>query len=224
MTFKLKPLSLGYSDLNVEHIDGMRLYESHDKPGVKYPSITTVLSILSADSIAEWKARVGAEEAARIGKAAAWRGTKVHEAVEMHLQNIKPTIDSPLIQAGYNSLKAELDAHVDEVYAVEKPLYSHHLEIGMRCDAILRWDGVRTSFDAKTSSKQKKREWIEGYFMQTCANAIAFEERTGIPIPQLAVVIACDDSPKAQVFIEKRDDWVKPLLETRAKYKEMYGR
>jgi len=224
MTFIQKPAELGYGDLNVEHTDNMRLYEAHDKPGVKYPSITTVLSILSADSIAEWKARVGEEEAARVGKAAAWRGTQVHEAVEMYLQNITPTINSPLIQAGYASLKAELDEHVTEVFAVEKALYSHHLELGMRCDSILRWDGIRTSFDAKTSGKQKKKEWIDSYFMQTCANAIAFEERTGLAVPQLAVVIACDDSPKAQVFIEKRDNWVKPLLETRAKYKEMYGR
>jgi hypothetical protein len=50
--------------------------------------------------------------------------------------------------------------------------------------------------------------------MQTAAYAIMYEERTGIPVPWLVVLIAVEgDEP--QVFIEKRDNWTKELLRTR---------
>ena len=43
--------------------------------GNAYPSITTVLSILSKEAIKAWRARVGAEEANKISRQAAGRGT-----------------------------------------------------------------------------------------------------------------------------------------------------
>jgi hypothetical protein len=57
--------------------------------------------------------------------------------------------------------------------------------------------------------------------MQTAAYAIMYEERTGIPVPWLVILIAVeDDAP--QVFIERRDDWVKKLLRTRDYYENGY--
>jgi hypothetical protein len=37
-----------------------------------------------------------------------------------------------------------------------------------------------------------------------------FEELTGIPIPQIVIIIAIDNDPQVdlQVFVEKRDDWI----------------
>jgi hypothetical protein len=40
-----------------------------------------------------------------------------------------------------------------------------------------------------------------------------YEERTGIGIPQIVVIMAIDDSDTPQLFIEKRDDWFVPLTE-----------
>jgi hypothetical protein len=34
-----------------------------------------------------------------------------------------------------------------------------------------------------------------------------FEERTGMKMPQIAVLITVDDSPSAQVFVERAKDW-----------------
>ena len=53
--------------------------------------------------------------------------------------------------------------------------------------------------------------------MQESTYAIMFEERTGIPITQLVTLIAVDDE-QPQVFIEHRDNWTKPLIETIEKY------
>ena len=65
--------------------DGSRVYVTDD--GNKYPSITTVLSELSREGIAKWRAKVGAETANKISRAATTRGTKLHSLVEDHLQN-----------------------------------------------------------------------------------------------------------------------------------------
>jgi hypothetical protein len=55
--------------------------------------------------------------------------------------------------------------------------------------------------------------------MQETFYAIAWEERTGIPITQLVTIISVDnDDP--QVFIEHRDNWDKELIKTIGEYKE----
>ena len=56
--------------------------------GNAYPSITTVLSILSKDSIMRWRKRVGEEEANKISHQAATRGTSVHKLAEDYLDNV----------------------------------------------------------------------------------------------------------------------------------------
>jgi hypothetical protein len=53
--------------------------------------------------------------------------------------------------------------------------------------------------------------------MQCAAYAIMWEERTGMPITQLVVLIAVDDN-EPQVFIEHRDNWVQPLLDVIEQY------
>jgi hypothetical protein len=53
--------------------------------------------------------------------------------------------------------------------------------------------------------------------MQCTAYAIMWEERTGIPITKLVVMVAVDDH-EPQVFIEHRDNWDKQLIETIGEY------
>ena len=67
--------------------------------------------------------------------------------------------------------------------------------------------------------KPKRKDWIKNYFMQESAYAIMWEERTGQPIVQLVTIISVDNAPP-QVFIEHRDNWVRPLRETIEKYNE----
>ena len=62
---------LKYDDLLVENATTGRTYLT--PTGSRYPSITTVLGILSEDSIREWRNRVGAEEANRISRKASTR-------------------------------------------------------------------------------------------------------------------------------------------------------
>ena len=79
MKFDYQPVDLGYEDLSANTTKKGRTYTAPD--GAKYPSITTVLSILSEDAIRAWRKRVGEEEANRIGFRASNRGTAVHSIV-----------------------------------------------------------------------------------------------------------------------------------------------
>ena len=73
--FKHEKIDLGYGDLVAESTKMGRLYST---PDGSFPSVTTVLSILTEDAIAAWRARVGEEEANKISHKASSRGTKVH--------------------------------------------------------------------------------------------------------------------------------------------------
>ena len=203
-------------ELSTETIDGKRYYVT---PSGKLPSITTVLSILSRDSIKAWRARVGEKEANKISTKAARRGTNVHSMCEDYINN---DLDAkkylPNDRETFNSLKPILDEHLDNVYAQEVPLWSEYLGIAGRVDCIAEWDGRIAVIDFKTSRKLKKKEYISSYFQQCSAYAVMWEERTGIPINKIVVVIAVDGE-EPQVFEEKRDNYIYECVETIARYK-----
>ena len=63
MMFDLSETYSGH-DMPTTTVDGKRHYTTPN--GDRYPSVTTVLSSMSAEGIAAWRARVGTEEANRI--------------------------------------------------------------------------------------------------------------------------------------------------------------
>ena len=190
--------------------------------GVDLPSITTVLSILSRDSIAKWRKRVGEKEANRISGKASGRGTRVHEITEKYIDNDPNYKEgyTPDIIHSFNVMKPILDGFIGKVYAQEAPLYSNHLGVAGRVDCVAEFDGVLSIIDFKTSMKPKKREWVKNYFMQEAAYAIMWEERTGQPITQLVTIISVDGKDQPQIYVEHRDNWINTLRDTIKKYNE----
>lgn len=61
MTFNHLPASL--SELKRKNLDGRRVYET---PAGKFPSVTSITSLSSRDSIMQWRKRVGEKEANKI--------------------------------------------------------------------------------------------------------------------------------------------------------------
>jgi len=201
---------------------------TYDTPsGNKYPSITTVLGVKGKDALHEWRARVGEEEANRISRIAANRGTRVHTMAEDYVNNLDPIKkgDMPHMIKNFQQLKKVLDERVGLVYAQEAALYSNHLKIAGRVDCVAMFDGVLSIIDYKTSSKPKRKDWISNYFIQEAFYAIAWEELTAMPIVNLVTIIAVDDEKEAQVFVEHRDNWAPELLELRAEYsrRKLFG-
>ena len=80
--FEHEKIDVGYNDLDADTTDTGRTYTAPD--GSSYPSITTVLGVLSEDAIRAWRERVGEDEANKISGRASNRGTRVHSIVERY--------------------------------------------------------------------------------------------------------------------------------------------
>lgn len=192
--------------------------------GNTYPSITTVLSILSKDKIKEWRDKIGEEEANKISTQAGVRGTAVHQLAEDYINNEKDWNKGamPSNLFAFNQIKPILDKRLNNVWYQEEFLYSDKLECAGQVDCIAEFDGELSIIDFKTSRKPKKEEWITNYFIQTAFYAAAFYERTGIAIKQGVIVITVDgDDP--QVFKIKTFDYLRHFKAVRDKYKELNG-
>ena len=216
---------LGYEDLKAQTDENGRKY-LHPLGKRSYPSITTVLSVLSEDGIKAWRKRVGDEEADKISYRASQRGTAVHELVEKYLDNDPNYMVGyfPNIIDNFQSIRGVLDGRIGKIYGQELALYSDHLRLAGRVDCVAEFDGKISIIDFKTSRKAKQRKYIGNYFAQEAGYAIMWEERTGMPITQLVTIVAVDDmfgaGPGNQVYIEKRDDHVKTLKQAIAIYEE----
>jgi CRISPR/Cas system-associated exonuclease Cas4 (RecB family) len=192
-------VDLGYQDLEAETLKSGRTYVTPE--GKKYPSITTALGYRDRWKWAKWRKSIGEEEAKRITRHATTRGTAVHNIAKM-----------PHVQYSWNTLKQVIDDNVGKVYMQECPLYSDKLKVAGRVDCIAEFDGKLSIVDFKTSSRVKNRNEISSYFMQECAYAIMFEERTGIAIDQLVTLMVVDGDPKPIIFKENKEDWIDSLI------------
>ena len=157
--FKHEKIDLGYDDLTAETLPSGRTYSAPN--GCNYPSITTVLSILSREAIQAWRARVGPEEANKISRVASGRGTAVHDLLERYVNNDPDFAKGvmPHVMQSFHDVKEQLDTRLTTVYSQEAPLYSEHLGLAGRVDCVGVWDGKNSIVDYKTSRKLKKKEW-----------------------------------------------------------------
>lgn len=195
-----------------------RLYETPS--GKSYPSVTTVTGLHSKQSILEWRKRVGEEEANRKSARASSRGTRIHTLCEDYLLG-KPVQPDIFDQEVFKSIIPHLDK-IDNIHALESPLYSHHLQVAGTVDCIAEYNGKLRIIDFKTSEKLKNRDWIHGYFMQTSAYAVMFEELTGIPVGRMLIIMGVDNE-NPQIFEEKRDDWIEGFKTLRNDYLQIKG-
>jgi genome maintenance exonuclease 1 len=188
--------------------------------GKAYPSVTSVLGILGKAEIHAWRARVGAEEANRVASRAARRGTAIHTLCENYLLN-KEVNPGPFDVDTFKSIQPLLN-RINNIHCLETQLYSDHLQVAGTVDCIAEFDGRMSVIDFKTSKRIKSRDDIHSYFMQTSAYAVMFEERTGIVVDRLAILMSVDDE-QPLLFIEKRDEWVDKFIEVRKDYSKMYN-
>ena len=208
-TFTHTPLpESSVKEVYTETINKKRFYVTPD--GNKYPSITTVLSGRAKEGINAWRQKVGEDVANQIMRTAAKRGTAVHALCEDYLNNNELGNQEVLPLAMFTLLKPELD-NINNIVAQEVGLYSDRWGIAGRVDCIADYDGKLTVIDFKTSTKEKKEEWIENYFIQCTAYCEMFEERYGQSIDQIAVLIVCEDGTR-QTFVKDKKDYL-PLLQ-----------
>ena len=199
--------------------NGVRLYETPE--GNKYPSITTVLSVRNKQGLTEWRKRVGDEVANHISRTAAARGTKVHHMCEDYLNNMesewpekfKEHKKNFLPYCLFTQLKEKALCNVNNIYAQEAGLYSDKYKVAGRVDCVAEYKGTLSIIDFKTSTKEKNDEWNESYYIQGSAYAEMFEERTGIEISQVVILVVTEDGT-VQEFIKDKQEYLNRLSET----------
>jgi len=203
-------------DLRTENIEGKRHYVTPD--GNKYISITTLLSNLSKAGIQKWRARVGEVEANKISTKASRQGTRVHSICEGYIKNQDGFLDGrmPNEVEMFQSINPLLDC-IDNIHCVEGALYSDELKLAGRTDLIAEFDDELAVIDYKTSRKIKTWDMCHAYFMQGAFYAHAYEERTGIPINNITIIMAVENE-KPLLFRETKDRWMEPLKSVIYKY------
>ena len=195
-----------------KRIDGFRFYQIDGK---NYPSITTVLGVQKKEGLEKWRKAVG-EEAAKweMGRAAR-RGKATHTLVEQYLKSETPAIRDVLPLGLFRLMKPYLD-QIDNVQLSEEIMYSHKLTIAGQVDCIADYNGKLSVIDFKTANKERKEDWIENYYIQTCAYAIMYEELFGKRIEQLVILMAGEDGTMRSFIRDKKD--FEPKLEESIKY------
>ena len=172
---------------------GSRIY---DIAGEKLPSVTTILSkTKDRRKLDEWISKVGLEESERIKNYSSRRGTAMHKFVEAYV-----------LQQGYEDLtEIGLEAKpmaqkiieiglspVSEWYGSEVTLFYPGLYAGAT-DLVCMHDNMETIIDFKQANKPKRKEWIDDYFLQVAAYAMAHDHVYGSKIKQAIVMICTPD-------------------------------
>ena len=176
-----------------DHESGHRTY---DFKGLKLPSVTTILSRTKDQSFLDrWRAKVGYEEAERIKNLSSKRGTSMHKFIENHISG-----------TGYDDLteigvQAKPMAHkiiemgltpIAEYYGSEVTLHYPGLYAGST-DLVCLHNGKETIVDFKQSNKPKREEWIEDYFLQIGAYAMAHDYVHHSNIEQGIIMVCTPD-------------------------------
>ena len=198
-----------FDDLPVEQKSGLRFYKSPN--GKWLPSVTTVTGWSKREFFKEWRENPENEK-----ESIRWltRGNQLHELVEDYLNN-KDSLwgdKIPIAVELFKQLQPELK-RIDNIYAQEVPLWSEMVSLAGRVDCVAEFDGKLSIIDFKGSTKPKREEWIENYFHQATAYALMFEEKTGITIENIVIMIANEDGTN-QIFVKKPISYVEGLFES----------
>ena len=192
-------------------VDGKRHYDIDQE---KLPSVTTILSATQSEekkkSLADWRARMGAQSADRIRDVSAMRGTAMHRYLEAYIDGTghkdltsigkeAEPMARKIIESGLGEL--------DEVWGQEVTLYYPGLYAGAT-DIVGIYEGKPAIIDFKQTNKPKKREWISDYFCQLGAYCMAHNYVYGTKI-QSGIILMCSKDLLFQKFEVEGNDFVK---------------
>lgn len=178
-----------------------RVYQTPD--GESLPSVTTILSATKdMTHLNEWKKRIGEEKAQQITTEAAGVGTAMHANLERFLigEQRQPGNNPVHVQA--NKMADVIIENglskMDEVWAMEQSLYFPGLYSGTT-DLVGVYEGQPAICDHKQTNKPKKEEWVEDYYLQLVAYALAHNEVYGTDIKR-GVIFMCSRDFQYQQF------------------------
>ena len=212
-----------YTPINRQSVEGKRLYALPD--GTKVPSVTTILDKTKSqekiDALNNWKKRVGEAKAQEIVTEASGRGTRMHKFLEDYVKSgvVNEPGTNPYSKQSHIMAKHVIDkglVNVNEIWGVEVPLYYPGLYAGTTDGCGLHLND-QSILDYKQTNKPKREEWIEDYYLQLTAYALAHNEvygtniRNGVVLmcvsPKMNEKLEVVEEPVYQEFILKPEDF-----------------
>ena len=191
-------------------IQGKRHY---DIGQTKLPSVTTIIGATQSEekrqALANWKKRIGEQGADRIRDVAALRGTAMHTLLDAYVRGSghkdltsigkeAEPMARRIIEAGLRDL--------DEVWGSEVTLYYPDLYAGAT-DVVGIYNGRESIIDFKQTNKPKRREWIDDYFIQLGAYAMAHNFIYDTKI-QSGIILMCSKDKLFQKFESSDKEFV----------------
>ena len=132
-------------------------------------------------------------------------GTVVHSMLENHIKVKETTTKSNII---YKRAEKLADIVIEqgfknfnEVWGTEVSLFYPDLYAGTT-DCVGVWKNKQTIIDFKTTKKPKKREWVDDYFLQGVAYALAHNSLYDTHIENIVIMMITWDGENAGLYQE----------------------
>ena len=217
-----------YKEIKRKQIDGKRLYACPD--GNAVASVTTILDKTKDKShLIAWRKRVGEAKAQEIVTEAASVGTRMHKYLEDYVDFGEwPTPGSnPYAQQAHKMAEQIRDnamGDVDEIWGSEINLYHPKLYAGTT-DLVGQYKGQPCIMDFKQTNKPKKAEWVEDYYLQLTAYALAHNEVFGTNIREGHIFMCSRDLQYQQfdVWPDEFDKWEQKWWDRVYQYYDKHG-
>ena len=216
-----------YSALSRKNIDGQRKYAT---PSGAVPSVTTILDKTKDKShLIAWKKRVGEKKAQEIVTEASSVGTRMHKYLEDYVETGEWTDpgSNPYAQQANRmatEIKEQAMHDVDEIWGSEVNLYMPGIYAGTT-DLVGTYKGQPCIMDFKQTNKPKKKEWVEDYYLQMTAYALAHNELYGTDIRE-GHVFMCSRNLEYQQFDlwpNEFDEWANRWWSRCEEYYSKFG-
>ena len=202
---------------------GHRIY---DIVGYRLPSVTTILGrTKNQQFLKDWKAKVGEQEAERIKNLSSKRGTAMHKFLESHITGVGYDDLTEIGQAAKPMAEKIMEVGltpVEEYYGSEVMLHYPGLYAGST-DLVCNHNGLDTIIDFKQSNRPKKEEWIDDYFLQIAAYAMAHDYVYKSTIRQGIIMICTPDLYYQEFKIQDNElrSWKHKFLKRLDMYNEL---
>jgi hypothetical protein len=201
-----------YKKLKRVEINGKRRYDWGGS--IPVPSVTTILSDTKDQThLIEWRKRVGETKATEITVEAAGVGTRMHKYLEDYIDTgLWPNPGSNPYAQKAHAMATRIKVHalddVDEIWGSEVSLYMPEMYAGTT-DLVGLYKGNPSIMDFKQSNKVKKKEWIEDYYLQMTAYALAHNEIHGTDIREGHIFMCTRDEQYLQfdLWPDEFDKW-----------------
>jgi|TARA_B000000532_G_C18768993_1_gene363144 genome maintenance exonuclease 1 len=184
-----------YKEIKKQSVDGRRLYACPD--GNAVASVTTILDATKDKThLIAWRKRVGEQKAKEITTEASGVGTRMHKYLEDYVESgnwVEPGSNPYAKQA--HSMATQIKDNVMndiEIWGSEVQLYHPKIYAGTT-DLVGTYKGQPAIMDFKQTNKPKKKEWVEDYYLQLTAYALAHNELYGTDIKEGHVFMCSRD-------------------------------